>query len=83
MFDRFYGAATVGERGQIVIPAKGRKGLGLEPGAKLLAFRGPGNSLLLVSPAQVTHFLTAAMERFGQLERLAGQLGAEEETSES
>ncbi len=83
MFDRFYGAATIGERGQLVIPAEGRKELGLEPGTKLLAFRGPGNSLLLVTPDRVANFLTMTMERLSQLERLAERLQAEEGTSAS
>jgi bifunctional DNA-binding transcriptional regulator/antitoxin component of YhaV-PrlF toxin-antitoxin module len=32
--DAFYGSATVGERGQIVIPAEARAELGLTPGDK-------------------------------------------------
>jgi AbrB family looped-hinge helix DNA binding protein len=39
--DLFYGSATVGERGQIVIPAEARKRHGLVPGDKLLVFRHP------------------------------------------
>ncbi len=29
----FYGAVTVGERGQVVIPAQARRDHGIEPGA--------------------------------------------------
>ncbi len=32
----FYGSATVGERGQIVIPVEVRNRFGIEPGDKLL-----------------------------------------------
>jgi len=32
----FYGSVTVGERGQIVIPSKLRKKLGIKPGDKIL-----------------------------------------------
>lgn len=39
--DLFYGAVTIGERGQVVIPAEARKQSGLEPGEKLLVFRHP------------------------------------------
>lgn len=39
--DRFFGAATVGERGQIVIPADARKKLGIHPGDKLLVLCDP------------------------------------------
>lgn len=37
----FYGAVTVGERGQVVIPAKARKQHALRAGEKLLVFRHP------------------------------------------
>ena len=39
--DFFYGAVTIGERGQVVIPAEARKQHGLEAGQKLLVFRHP------------------------------------------
>ena len=37
----FYGAVTVGERGQVVIPADARAELGIEPGDKLLIMKHP------------------------------------------
>lgn len=44
----FHGATTVGERGQVVIPAAARRELGIEPGDKLLVFQHPvGPSLML------------------------------------
>jgi len=39
--DCFAGAATVGRRGEIVIPAAARKRLGIEPGDRLLIVTGP------------------------------------------
>ena len=39
--DCFYGAATVGERGQVVIPAEARHKLGLAPGDQLRSMRHP------------------------------------------
>ena len=36
----FYGSATVGERGQIVLPAKLRDDMGIRPGDKLLVLSG-------------------------------------------
>lgn len=41
MNDLFYGSVTLGERGQIVIPAEARKYHQLAPGDKLLVFRHP------------------------------------------
>ncbi|MEI6501764.1 MAG: AbrB/MazE/SpoVT family DNA-binding domain-containing protein [Armatimonadota bacterium] len=37
----FMGAATVGERGQVVIPAEARERLDIKPGDKLLVFVHP------------------------------------------
>lgn len=42
MRDSFVGSVTVGERGQVVIPAEARERCGLQPGDKLLAFVHPG-----------------------------------------
>jgi AbrB family looped-hinge helix DNA binding protein len=47
----FYGSATVGERGQVVIPKEARQELGLEQGESLLVFRAPfGDGILVVKP---------------------------------
>jgi AbrB family looped-hinge helix DNA binding protein len=42
---RFYGAVTVSDRGQIVIPAEARRDLGIEVGDKLLVFGDLGFGL--------------------------------------
>lgn len=48
-FDQcFYGSVTVGERGQIVIPAEARAELGIQPGDKLLVMRDPVKPGLVV-----------------------------------
>lgn len=39
--DCFYGSVTVGERGQVVIPAEARTFLGIKPGDKLLVMKHP------------------------------------------
>jgi AbrB family looped-hinge helix DNA binding protein len=39
--DLFFGHVTVGERGQVVIPAEARKHFEISPGDKLLVFRDP------------------------------------------
>jgi AbrB family looped-hinge helix DNA binding protein len=44
----FYGAVTVSDRGQIVIPAEARRDLGIEIGEKLLVVGGPSNGLVLI-----------------------------------
>ena len=66
---KFYGAVTVGERGQIVIPIEARKELGLEPGNKLLVFGDRHRAGLMLSEVQyVAGFLTRAMTLLTQFE---------------
>jgi AbrB family looped-hinge helix DNA binding protein len=43
-----YGTTTIGEKGQVVIPAEARKALGLVPGEKLLVF-GMGREMLTLA----------------------------------
>jgi AbrB family looped-hinge helix DNA binding protein len=44
---KFYGSVTVGERGQVVIPAQARRDHGIQPGDKLLALGSPDGLALL------------------------------------
>lgn len=44
----FYGAVTIGERGQIVIPAEARAALNLQPGEKLLVLQHPIHQGLVI-----------------------------------
>ena len=44
--DHFFGAVTVGERGQVVIPADARKRFDISPGDKLLIMSDPGKKSL-------------------------------------
>lgn len=39
----FYGVATIGTKGQIVIPAEAREAMNLHPGEKVIIFGKPGN----------------------------------------
>jgi AbrB family looped-hinge helix DNA binding protein len=42
----FVGSVTLGERGQVVIPAEAREQMGLEAGDKLLAFCHPAKQMV-------------------------------------
>jgi len=44
----FYGTSTVGERGQVVIPAEARAELGIHAGDKLLMLRHPAHAGLMM-----------------------------------
>lgn len=59
---KFYGATTIGERGQVVIPAEARKDLELTHSTKLMVFSGGpiGDGLLLVNADTVSEMLTRA-----------------------
>ena len=46
--DQFYGTVTVGERGQIVIPAEARRDLEIETGEKLIVIGMPNKHHLMI-----------------------------------
>lgn len=46
--DCFFGSVTVGERGQIVIPADARAEMGILPGDKVLIMRHPVHKGLMI-----------------------------------
>lgn len=52
----FQGSATVGERGQIVLPAEVRKKHGIKPGDKLLVISNPlpnGSAIIMLMESSV------------------------------
>lgn len=69
----FYGSATVGERGQIVIPAPARQELDIKPGDKLLVFSSlhGRESLTVMKAEQVAGFVSRAMARLSRIEEIA------------
>ena len=64
--DKIYGAATVGERGQVVIPASIRKSFRIKPGDKLIVFAK--HEMIGLIPAeefsQMLDKMSEAIERF-------------------
>lgn len=60
------GMATVGAKGQIVIPVEARKELGIQEGDKLVILRGKTNKTLIL----LTH---------PEMDRLIGKLGITED----
>lgn len=62
-FDKvFYGATTLGEKGQVVIPAEARRFMKINKGEKLLAF-GIGKDMLVFT-------------KFSQLQEIVKHLSA-------
>lgn len=78
----FYGSATLGERGQIVIPADARKACDMHPGDKVLVFRHPMHPRMLVlakvgEMQQLMEQMKRSLDNVA--ERLAETSNAEEE----
>lgn len=73
----FYGAVTVGERGQVVIPAQARRDHGIEPGQKLLVLGSP-DGIALMSVDKVMKVLDASAD----LRSVIGEEGADAPASE-
>jgi len=70
---KLYGSTTVGERGQVVIPAEARRDFQITPATKLLVFGSPGGEGLIFTKAEsVTEFLTRAMSMLSQFEEMLG-----------
>jgi len=68
---RCCGSATVGARGQVVIPANARKELGIETGAMLLVFLGPGGmGLVLFKADTVEQIVRMVSERLTTVEKV-------------
>ena len=44
----FFGTVTVGQRGQVAVPAQARKHLGLEPGDQLAVLTDPAQGIALI-----------------------------------
>ena len=67
----FYGSATVGERGQIVLPAELRKKVGIKPGDKLLVLgkEGPEGtwSAILVESSVLKKMFSSMTEDIGRI----------------
>lgn len=61
--DCFFGSVTVGERGQVVIPADLRKLIDIEPGDRLLVLRHPMNHGLILTKIDEVQEVTAFFRR--------------------
>ncbi len=60
--DKLYGATTVGSRGQVVIPVKARKDLGIKAGDQLLVVGKMGKLIALMKPEQLAEILEVILK---------------------
>lgn len=67
--DHFYGTATVGDRGQIVIPSEARKDLDINPGDKMLVVKHPAaNALGIFKIGAMSEVFKSMLEDVTRLE---------------
>ncbi len=65
-----YGPATVGDRGQLVIPAELRKALSIKSGDQLMVFAKLDKKIINLMPAKdFSRFLERAAKLISKLER--------------
>jgi AbrB family looped-hinge helix DNA binding protein len=64
-----YGAVTVGERGQLVIPAELRRALKIKSGDQLMVFANPDKRVINLMPSKdFSRFLERAAKLISKLE---------------
>jgi AbrB family looped-hinge helix DNA binding protein len=59
---KFYGSATIGSKGQIVIPAEARDSLQLKEGDKVMVVNAPFGEGLLVLKAEIFETMIGDMQ---------------------
>lgn len=75
MHGKILGTTTVGERGQIVIPAEARVSMDISGGDKLVVFSNPhNNSITLVKADVFDRYAEFFMSKSKKLERLANEI---------
>ncbi len=81
---RCFGSATVGPKGQIVIPVNARKELGIDTGTTLLFFTGPERRMLVLLPADVMEQMLSMMsEGLAHFEKLVKDYKSKAATGEN
>lgn len=72
----FYDTVTVGERGQVVIPARARKELEIKPGDKLIVLRAMGKAgVVLVHAKHLETIFNRLTKHVGEIKKLISKGG--------
>ena len=67
---KFWGAATVGSKGQVVIPAEAREALNIKEGDKLVVMGPPtNNAVLFVKADSIEAMVQGMQEHFMQIQQ--------------
>ncbi len=81
--EMFYGTETVGERGQIVIPAEARNEYNITPGEKLLVFANPTHpGLVLVRMSGMSQFVETLRGVLAVVEKHAAEEQSPDDTQQ-
>jgi AbrB family looped-hinge helix DNA binding protein len=59
---KFYGSATIGTKGQIVIPVEAREALGFKEGDKVIASNAPFGEGLLILKSEIFENMIGNMQ---------------------
>lgn len=71
MEDVFYDSVTVGERGQVVIPARARRDLGIKHKDKLIVLRAMGKmGIVLIHTKHMSHIFDKMTKHIGKIKKL-------------
>lgn len=72
----FYDTVTVGERGQVVIPAKARKDMGIKHKDKLIVLRAMGKmGIVLIHTKHMSHIFEKMTKHMGEIKKLLSRKG--------
>ena len=68
---KFYGATTVGERGQVVIPAEARRDFDIKAGDKLVVMGiDKKQSIIITKTESLTEFLSKTVSTLARFEEM-------------
>lgn len=67
-----YGITTVGEKGQVVIPAEARRSMGLKKGDKLVVFGKADTMLGFIKLSSMESFVNHLAENLAEVRKLTG-----------
>ena len=65
-----FGTTTVGERGQVVIPAEIRKKLKIKTGGKFIAFLTPSGAVVFIPANQFGRIISELNKKLAKLKQL-------------
>jgi len=73
--DHFFGSATVGERGQIVIPSEARRMFSIHPGDKVLVMGHPSGSGVVICKIDAMREVFSSM--LTEIEKIESRIAEE------